>query len=155
MTLWGARSLFVANYCIAVGFLLNSSYQTFSQILILFSFVFFLLVVTMTFGPILWMWTAEALQPSQIGYAIMMNWLGAALNGMLYPILKNWLPNEGFIYMFYGSVALLFVPVVKNLMIETKGKTGLEIAVEYKALDDKLWLFRKEKKELEIEMITW
>ena len=93
MTLIGACCLFIANYSIATGFFIHSAHETASQIIILFSFGLFLLVVTMTFGPVMWIWIAEAIQPSQIGYAIMANWLAAFLNSLLYPILKNSLPN--------------------------------------------------------------
>jgi hypothetical protein len=51
------------------------------------------MVSTMTFGPILPMWLAEALQPNQIGYPIMVCWFSSAVCTSLYPIMKSNLPN--------------------------------------------------------------
>ena len=90
------------------------------QVLIFGGFVLELFVYAMTYGPIMWMWVAEALQPSQIGYAAMASWGGAALVLILFPIVQQRLENQGFIFLFFAFFALSSLLVTNKLMLETR-----------------------------------
>jgi hypothetical protein len=65
----------------------------------------------------MWMWVAEAVQPTKIGYAIMCNWAGAALIMILFPIVQASVSNQGYIFAFFGLFALLSVPITKKFML--------------------------------------
>ena len=50
-------------------------------------------------------------------------------------------------------MALLFIPVIRKLMVETHGKKDVEIAEEYKILDDEFGFSKKQVVELQTELL--
>jgi len=68
----------------------------------------------------------------------MINWVGASIVMIFFPIALEHLPNNnpGYVFIFFGTFGLLSLIVTSKLMIETKGKHEHEIAEEYKILDD-------------------
>ena len=128
MTIWGTYGIIIANFGITFGYFFSNYSSLLSQLLIFGGLVFELFVYGMTYGPIMWMWAAEALQPSQIGYVSMASWGGAAFILILFPVVQKNIDNQGFIFLFFGVIAVLSLIVTKRLMIETKGKKDFEIA---------------------------
>ena len=47
---------------------------------------------------------------------------------ILFPVVQKKIENQGFIFLFFGTIAVLSLIVTKRLMIETKGKKDFEIA---------------------------
>lgn len=47
----------------------------------------------------------------------MVNWSGAALIMILFPIVQEAVPNQGFIFAFFGTMAILSIPVTRKYMI--------------------------------------
>ena len=88
LTLLGTYGIAVSLYFISVGYFIADKYETLSQIGVFVCLIFFLFMYGMTYGPLMWMWVAEACQPSQVGKAVMANWVGAALVMILFPIVK-------------------------------------------------------------------
>ena len=120
MTIWGTYGIVLTNSAIALGYFISPVLPALAQVLIFGGFVLELFVYAMTYGPIMWMWVAEALQPSQIGYAAMASWGGAALVLILFPIVQQRLENQGFIFVFFAFFALSSLLVTNKLMLETR-----------------------------------
>lgn len=153
MTIWGTYGIILTNSAIALGYFASPFLPALAQVLIFGGFVLELFVYAMTYGPIMWMWVAEALQPSQIGYAAMASWGGgAALVLVLFPIVQQRLENQGFIFMFFAFFALSSLLVTSKLMLETKGKKDFEITEEYEKLDVQIG-GAESKEGIEMQMI--
>ena len=88
LTLWGTYGITATLLGIAAGYVIAEFNAELAQILIFVCLVLYLLAYGMTYAPLMWMFVAEALLPSQVGYAVMANWLGAALVMVLFPIFQ-------------------------------------------------------------------
>lgn len=119
LTLVGSIGIAGTLYLISIAYFISSLYRIFSQILIVTSLIAYLLVYGITYAPVMWMWVSEALLPHTIGYAIMINWSGAALIMILFPILLNYMPdnNPGYIFLFFGIYVTLSIYVTRIMMI--------------------------------------
>ncbi len=127
-----------------------------SQLLIVVFFFVYLLVFGLTYAPVMWMWMSEALLPHTIGYAVMVNWSGAAIVMILFPILLEMMParNPAYIFLFFAAYLALSLIVTQAIMIETKDKFEHEIMEEYRKLDEKYFGEAKEDEGLEMPMIN-
>lgn len=117
MTIWGTYGIALTLYAITFGYFMAETSPVTAQMVIFFSMIAYLFVYGMTYAPIMWMWLAEALQPTKIGYAIMLNWAGAALIMILFPLAQAAVPNQGYIFAFFGTFAVLSVPITKKFML--------------------------------------
>ena len=107
----------------ALAFFISPSLPLISKILSLSGIVFYFYVFGMTYGPILWIRLAEAIQPKYLGYTLMANWLGAALNSLAYPTISANTSNKVYIFIFFSIASILCLPVINKLTIETKDKS--------------------------------
>lgn len=148
----GMYGLTIAHSTIGIAFLIGNVFPTLSQILSLVGIVFYFYIFGMTYGPILWIWLAQALQPRQMGYAVIANWLSSAITTLLYPVAKQSVPNQGYIFLFFAASSIVCVPAITKLMIETKGKSEEMICEQYAQLDRELWP-PKQRKSLQIQLI--
>lgn len=117
MTIWGSYGIAVTLYAITFGYFLAEASPLTAQMVIFFSMIAFLFVYGMTYAPIMWMWLAEALQPTKIGYAIMVNWTGTALIMILFPLAQAAVSNQGYIFAFFGTIAVVSIPIIKKFML--------------------------------------
>ena len=117
MACLGMYGLTVAHSMIGIAFLIGNTFPTLAQVLSLSGIAFYFYIFGMTYGPILWIWLAEALQPRQMGYAILANWLGSAITAALYPVAKETAPNQGYIFFFFAGASIICVPALNKLMI--------------------------------------
>jgi len=85
--------------------------------IVFFSMIAYLFVFGMTYAPIMWMWLAEALQPSKLGYAVMVNWFAAATIMIFFPLAQAAVPNQGYIFAFFGTFTILSVVMTKKFML--------------------------------------
>ena len=85
--------------------------------IVFFSMVAYLFVYGMSYAPIMWMWLAEALQPSKLGYAVTLRWIGASLIMILFPLIQAVVPNQGYIFAFFGTCTFLSLAVTKKFML--------------------------------------
>ena len=139
MAIMGTYGIALAHLMMALAFSISPSLPFISKILSLSGIVFYFYVFGMTYGPILWIWLAEAIQPKYLGYTVMANWLGAALTSLAYPTISANTPNKGYIFMFFSIASILCLPIINKLMIETKDKSEDMIGEEYAKLDRDLW----------------
>ena len=139
LTLWGTYGIIVSHISISIGYFINHTNEALSQKVVFFSLILFLFIYAMTYGPIMWMWLPEALQPSQIGFAVTANWSGVSLTLILFPILQAILPSQGYFFLFFALIAFFSIFVTKKFMLQTKDKKDFEIAQEYKKLDQSMW----------------
>jgi hypothetical protein len=72
----------------------------------------------------MWIWISEALLPHTIGYAIMVNWGGASIVMIFFPILLEILPghNPAYIFLFFAIYLTLSLFVTNKFMLETNDK---------------------------------
>lgn len=117
MTIWGTYGIAATLYAITFGYFMVGTSLTTAQMIIFLSMIAYLFVYGMTYAPIMWMWVAEALQPAVIGYAIMLNWAGAALIMIFFPLVQAAVPNPGYIFAFFGTFAVLSIPITKKIML--------------------------------------
>ncbi len=135
MTLWGTYGVAFCLYVMALSYFIASGSPSLAQFLLFVFMILYLFAYGMTYAPLMWMFLAEALQPSKIGYAVTVNWGGAALAIILFPIVQSMVPNQGYIFVFFGLFATFSVIVINKFMLETKDKTEHQITEEYRILD--------------------
>jgi len=135
----GMYGLTIAHTMIGIAFIIGNVFPLLAQVLSLGGISFYFYIFGMTYGPILWIWLAEALQPKQLGYAVLANWTGSAITALLYPIAKEMVPNQGYIFLYFAFASIICLPAINKLMIETKDKSEEMICEEYAELDRMLW----------------
>jgi hypothetical protein len=89
-----------------------------------------------TLGSTIWLYTAEICEPSYIILATCITWVFASVVIVFFPILKKALPNESPVYLFLFFFIWTTISFVINhkVLIETKGKTEIQIQEEYKKM---------------------
>ncbi len=91
-----------------------------------------------TVGPIPWIYMPEAVKPKQAPLVILVLWLATTLIATLYPILKAYFGNAGYIFGIFGFFSILGAIILAIAAVETKGKSEREIKKEYEELAIKL-----------------
>lgn len=131
-TVFGA----ITTALIGVGFLIRDSNEDAGNIMILLGLVLFMANFGLSLGPVVWLYIPEVVQPSIIPFSTGINWAGAALVMLLFPIIKKGLPNENPSYLFFFFSIWCGVSFLINAKytIETKGKTEKEIYEEYQKM---------------------
>lgn len=124
LTYYGTIILCLNLVIIAGGYFIRESYIFLSQLVIVVFLFVYLVVFGLTYAPVMWIWVAEALLPHTIGYAVMVNWSGAAVVMIFFPILIELLPdrNPAYIFLFFAAYLACSLVITDRLMIETKGK---------------------------------
>jgi hypothetical protein len=92
---------------ITIGFFLkpnDGSSNTLATALILIGLVIFMGNFGLTLGPVVWLYIPEIVQPNFIPFTTAINWTGAALTMILFPILKEAMPNgnPAPLFLFFG-----------------------------------------------------
>ena len=78
---------------IAVGFFIHDSNTDVGNIFILLGLVIFMANFGISLGPVVWLYIPEIVQPGVVPFSTGINWAGAALVMLLFPIIKSILPN--------------------------------------------------------------
>jgi MFS family permease len=84
-------------------------------------------------GPVTWLYMPEIVEPWLSPFTTAMNWFTGSLVVILFPILAA-LGNPGPIFIFFAAYCFLSFLFNQFFMVETKGKTQLEIKQKYKEL---------------------
>lgn len=89
---------------IAIGFFLENVSPGTSIVLIIFGLVLFMANFGFTLGPVVWLYLPEIVQPNILPYATMVNWASAALIMLLFPVIKETLPNKNpaLLFLFFS-----------------------------------------------------
>ena len=79
----------------------------------------------LSLGPVVWLYIPEVVQPNIVPFSTGINWGGAALVMLLFPIIKKSLPNENpsYLFFFFSIWCVLSFLINAKFTIETKGKT--------------------------------
>jgi MFS family permease len=83
-TIFGA----ITTGIIGVGFFIKDSNTDVGNILILLGLVFFMANFGLSLGPVVWLYIPEIVQPNIVPFSTGINWTGAALVMLLFPIIK-------------------------------------------------------------------
>lgn len=78
----------VSNGIIATGFFIHDSNTTLGNVLILTGLVIYMANFGVSLGPVVWLYIPEIVQPKIVPFSTGLNWTGAALTMILFPILK-------------------------------------------------------------------
>lgn len=78
----------VSNAIVAIGFFIKDSNDGLGSGLILFGLVVFMANFGLSLGPVVWLYIPEIVQPSIVPYSTLVNWGGASLVMLLFPIIK-------------------------------------------------------------------
>jgi MFS transporter, SP family, xylose:H+ symportor len=78
----------ISNGIIAVGFFIKDANDSLGSGFILFGLVIFMANFGLSLGPVVWLYIPEIVQPSIIPYSTLVNWGGASLVMLLFPIIK-------------------------------------------------------------------
>lgn len=112
---------------IGIGFFIQDSSKTFSNVLILGGLFVFMANFGLSLGPIVWLYIPEILEPSRISISTMANWASASLITILFPIIKDALGTSAYLFLFYAVYCTVGFFINQKYVIETKGKTEKEI----------------------------
>lgn len=119
---------------IAGGFFLKSTYPGTSIVLIIFGLVLFMANYGFTLGPVVWVYVSEIVQPNILPYANLICWASAAFIMLLFPIIKETLPdkNPALIFLFFAIWSTLSFFFNKKFLIETQNKGEKQIFEEFR-----------------------
>ncbi len=87
----------------------------------------------LSLGPVVWLYIPEVVQPNIVPFSTGANWGAAALVMLLFPIIKDALPNDNPapLFLFFCAWCVASFVINAKYLIETKGKTEKEIYEEY------------------------
>jgi SP family xylose:H+ symportor-like MFS transporter len=100
-TIFGAISTGI----IGVGFFIHDSNTDVGNVFILLGLVIFMANFGLSLGPVVWLYIPEIVQPSIVPFSTGVNWAGAALVMLLFPIITEILPNKnpGYLFFFFSA----------------------------------------------------
>lgn len=110
---------------IGVGFFIHDSNTDVGNVFILLGLVLFMANFGLSLGPVVWLYIPEVVQPNIVPFSTGINWGGAALVMLLFPIIKEILPNQnpGYLFLFFSVWCVISFLINAKYTIETKGKT--------------------------------
>jgi hypothetical protein len=93
----------------------------------------FIGVFGLTLGPLTWIYISETVEPKYVPFATALNWAGASLVIVMFPIIKeNFLHGNPFIaFVFFASCCFFTLVISRIFLLETKDKTQRQIREEY------------------------
>lgn len=109
---------------IAAGFFLQEHEAGVALVLIVFGLVLFMANFGFTLGPVVWVYLSEIVTPNLLPFATMVNWASAAIIMLLFPVIKETLPNKNpaFLFLFFATWSTLSFFFNKKFVIETQNK---------------------------------
>lgn len=114
---------------ITVGFFILDKAYTPATVLIIVGLIVYMFTFGATLGSVIWLYIAEICEPSYTILATAITWIFAVIVIVLFPILKKQMPNESpaFLFLFFLLWTALSFIVNHKVLIETKGKTEIQI----------------------------
>lgn len=91
-------------------------------------------VYAISVGSMLWVFLPALIQPSLIPVASFMNWVSSAIVLIVFPLVKDKLPNQnpGWLFIFFAAYTLMCFFIYAKIVIEIKDKTEKQIFSEYR-----------------------
>ena len=133
MMLTGIALIGLCLFTMFIMFTFQNKIPTIAPWVILGAILFFVFNFTTSVGPVMWIYCSEIVQPRTFSAAITVHWIATALVAVAFPLAKSACGNPDCPYIFL----FLFLCMVINFiveyifMIETKGKTEIEIREEF------------------------
>ena len=121
---------------IFIGFLIDDQYKVASPILISIGMIVYMANLGFSFGSVLYLYAPEIVEPHILPYSSMANLLGAAICILVFPIIKDALPNQDpdYLFLFFFTWCLVSIFINWKCMVETKDKSREQIFEEYHRL---------------------
>ena len=118
------------------GFFIQDQEENLAPILISIGMIVFMANFGLSFGPIPWLYIPEIVEPKIIPFSTMTNLIGATICIMVFPLIKNALPEKNPAYLFLMFLIWCFMALFVNwkFMLETKDKPREQIFKEYKKI---------------------
>jgi hypothetical protein len=93
-------------------------------VLVLFGLVLFMANFGFTLGPVVWVYLSDILQPKSVAIATTVYWISAALVMLLFPVIRETLPNRngGYVFLFFALWCTLSYVFNRKFLIETQNK---------------------------------
>ena len=84
----------------------------------------------LSLGPIVWLYIPEIVEPSFLPFSTMTNWGTSALSILLFPIIRDHLPdkNPAPLFLFFAVWSGIAFVVNKKYVVETRNRTATEIS---------------------------
>lgn len=101
---------------ITVGFFIINQSLTAGSALIITGLLIYMFVFGATLGSTIWLYTAEICEPSYIILATVVTWIFAAIVIILFPILRNMVPDKSPVYLFL----FFFIWTTMSLVVNHK-----------------------------------
>lgn len=129
----GIFTLLLSCVGLFIGFTYKENNETWVSVLIISCLILYICSFAITFGPLVWLYVAETVQPTLVPFAAMTNWFFATLIISSFPIIRSQSENKDVpgLFLFYSICILIALVVCLKLMVETKDKTEIEIREEY------------------------
>ena len=126
---FGTVTACLCQLTIFIGFFIDDQHKLASPILISVGMIVFMANMGFSFGSIVYLYAPEIVEPHILPYSTMANLLGAAICILVFPLVKNILPNQDPDYLFLFFFTWCFVSIFVNwkFMVETKGKSREQI----------------------------
>lgn len=132
----GAFAEILANILVTIGLYLTTTGQFVEGILTIAGLFLCKFFFGTFIGPITWQYMPEIIEPRLIPYTTTVNWLTGSIVVTLFPILaEDVLNNPAPVFIFFSVYCGLCVVFNFFFMVETKGKTQLEIKQEFKEIN--------------------
>ena len=122
--------------CIGIGFLVKAHAPGASEAMAVAGLFAFQVSYGSTLGSIVWLYIPEIVSPSKVSIAITCNWTSASLVVILFPVIEAHLldGNPGAMFFFFAAWCVSAIILHSKCMVETRGKTELQIRQEYRQL---------------------
>jgi len=130
-TLMGNLLLGIIDILIGILFVFQSWQPSGYFIFVLL--IFYNIVYGVTLGPVVWLYVPEIIPSKIVPFATMTNWFGCSICVLFTPIVIQLNGGNPYpVFMFFGVVTLLLYIMNYFLMVETKGKTKVQIANSFR-----------------------
>ena len=118
------------------GVFIQDQEKDLAPVLISIGMIIFMANFGLSYGPIVWLYIPEIVEPNIIPFSTMTNLIGATICIMVFPLIKNALPENNPAYLFLLFLIWCFVALFVNwkFMVETKDKPREQIFKEYKKM---------------------
>lgn len=82
-------------------------------------------VYAISVGSLLWIFLPALMQPNLIPVATFMNWVSSAIVLIVFPLIKDELPNQnpGWLFLFFAVYTFFCFVIYAKIVIEIKDKT--------------------------------
>jgi SP family galactose:H+ symporter-like MFS transporter len=129
----GALVIMLCQLMIIIAFFVKDQAGSFSNLAISSSMIVFMISFGFSFGPVVFTYIPEIMEPKYIPSSTFANLTGMAFCILVFPLIEGILPNDNPSPMFLFFFIWCFISLIINskYMIETKDKSRAEVFLQY------------------------